>query len=191
MVVILAIFAIFCAIRAIHAPRLILSAAWLAGVSAATAVMLFMLGAQEIAIIELSVGAGLVTVLFVYAISMAGDAPGDEEGIIPKGLALGLSLVLTLLLLVMVQVHADIEAPEPTSETTFTAVLWGQRSADVLLHIALIYSGVLGVLGLLEVRRASESETEAPPEPVAQPEAAPQPIDAPIPVGVMREETTA
>ena len=48
---------------------------WLAAVSALVGLLLYQLGAWEIAVIELSVGAGLVTVLMVFAITMIGDPP--------------------------------------------------------------------------------------------------------------------
>jgi len=54
------------AILAIRTKRLLISAIWLAVASALTAVMIYLLGAPQIAVIELSVGAGLVTVLFVF-----------------------------------------------------------------------------------------------------------------------------
>ncbi|MDO9122475.1 MAG: NADH-quinone oxidoreductase subunit J, partial [Anaerolineaceae bacterium] len=62
-----------CAILAISAKRLLISAIWLAVTSALVALMLFLLGAPQIAVIELSVGAGLVTVLFVFAINISGE----------------------------------------------------------------------------------------------------------------------
>ena len=65
--------ALVCAALAISAKRLLVSAIWLAGCSALVALLMYLLGAPEIAVIELSVGAGLVTVLFVFAINIAGD----------------------------------------------------------------------------------------------------------------------
>jgi uncharacterized MnhB-related membrane protein len=62
-----------CALMAIIARRLLTSALWLAGASALTALLLYLLGAPEVAVVELSVGAGLVTVLFVFAINIAGE----------------------------------------------------------------------------------------------------------------------
>ncbi len=61
------------ATQAIRAERLLHSAIWLAGVSALLAIVFYQLGAYQVAVIELSVGAGLVTVLFVFAIGMAGE----------------------------------------------------------------------------------------------------------------------
>jgi uncharacterized MnhB-related membrane protein len=62
-----------CAVQAVRVQRLLNSALWLAGASALVALLIYMLGAPEVAVIELSVGAGLVTVLFVFAINIAGE----------------------------------------------------------------------------------------------------------------------
>ncbi len=64
-----------CALQAVRSRRLLMSALWLAGASALVALMMYLLGAPEVAVIELSVGAGLVTVLFVFAINIAGEEP--------------------------------------------------------------------------------------------------------------------
>ncbi len=64
---------LICAFMAFRTPRLLISALWLAGCSAILSILLYLMGAYQVAVIELSVGAGLVTVLFVFAISIAGD----------------------------------------------------------------------------------------------------------------------
>ena len=58
--------AAFCAYRAMISTHLLPSTLYLACVSALASITLYLLGAQEVAVIELSVGAGLVTVLLVY-----------------------------------------------------------------------------------------------------------------------------
>jgi hypothetical protein len=40
-------------------------------------------------------------------------------------------------------------ATPPSASDSFSTVLWEERSLDVLLQIALIFAGVLSVLGLL------------------------------------------
>ena len=74
-----------CALQAVRGTRLLIAALWLAGASALTALMMFRLGAPEVAVIELSVGAGLVTVLFVFAINIAGEEPPVPERRLPAG----------------------------------------------------------------------------------------------------------
>lgn len=141
-----------CAVQAIHAKRLLLSALWLAGTSALVALEMNLLGAPEVAAIELSVGAGLVTVLFVFAINIAGEEEvaqlARQLPIVPRPLAWTLVLASVLLLgwmnLDVLGIHVEIQQ---TME--FKAVLWENRVLDVLLQMVLIFAGVLGVLGLL------------------------------------------
>ena len=144
---ILAVGMIVGALQAIRAPRLITAALWLAAVSMQLAVMLFLLGAPDVAVIELSVGAGLVTVLFVFAISVAGELTEDLPTIVPRPLAASLILFVIILLTYFI-----LPAPTPApaaAEADFATVMWEQRAVDVWLQVALIFAGVLGLLGLL------------------------------------------
>src|SRR5512138_2609890 len=76
-----------CVLQAVRAQRLLHSALWLAGTSALVALEMYLLGAPEVAVIELSVGAGLVTVLFVFAINIAGEEAMSALPIVPRPLA--------------------------------------------------------------------------------------------------------
>jgi uncharacterized MnhB-related membrane protein len=147
-----------CALQAVRGTRLLIAALWLAGASALTALMMFRLGAPEVAVIELSVGAGLVTVLFVFAINIAGEEPPVTlRSLVPAPVAwilalgaIGLGAAMALPL--------RPEAPAGQGET-FATVLWQNRSLDVLLQVVLIVGGVLAVLGLLaEGRLAARKE---------------------------------
>ena len=137
-----------CAFMAIRAGRLLGSALWLAGASALTALILYLLGAAEVAVIELSVGAGLVTILFVFAINIAGDEAIDVKSLIPKPLALILVIIASGFLLWMVLPSMGVVLPLP-QESGFVRTFWEDRSLDALLQIVLIFAGVLGMLGLL------------------------------------------
>jgi len=127
--------------------RLLSSILFLACVSALVSVVLFLLGAQQVAVVELSVGAGLVTVLLVYALSVVGDDARDQISVISKPVALG--LVALDLLLAGVLVFPLVEPSLNVSSFSLAVVLWQQRVLDVWIQIALIFSGVMGVLGLL------------------------------------------
>jgi len=139
-----------CAVQAVRLQRLLLSALWLAGASALTALMIFLLGAPEVAVIELSVGAGLVTVLFVFAINIAGEEAIPTQSVVPRPLAWFLLLASIILLTWMNLdlVGLEVEVIE-VAQLDFKSVLWENRVLDVLLQVALIFAGVLGVLGLL------------------------------------------
>lgn len=146
--VVLGVGILFCAILAISSRRLIISAIWLALTSALVSILLFLLGAPHLAAIELSVGAGLVTVLFVFAINISGDEAIENLSILPKpyawgsiGLAIVLALFIILKMLGIVQFLPDI--------TLKSSIDWDARYLDMLLQVALIFSGVLGVIGIL------------------------------------------
>jgi uncharacterized MnhB-related membrane protein len=139
--------AAFCAYRAMISKHLLPSTLYLAGVSALVTVTLYMLGAHEVAVIELSVGAGLVTVLLVYALSVVGEDVFDPTSIIPKPLAF--LLVAGIGGLVIWMAYPLAIQPNANGEVLLADVLWKQRALDVWVQIALIFSGVMGVLGLL------------------------------------------
>ena len=147
-----------CAILAIGSKRLLVSAIWLAVTSALVALMFYLLGAVQVAVIELSVGAGLVTVLFVFAINISGEEAVDLKPTMPKPLAWGLvAIAIGLTIYLTIQrggLTLLLKAPDETP-----AILWTDRYLDILLQIALIFSGVFGVLGLL-----SEGKPEAQKE---------------------------
>jgi NADH:ubiquinone oxidoreductase subunit 6 (subunit J) len=140
--------AILCAVQAVRSKRLLVSALWLAGTSALVAWLIFLFGAPELAAIELSVGAGLVTILFVFAIHIAGEEPQAVASMLPRPAAWGLTGISTILLLIVTLPGIGLRTSIPIL-SSFTVVLWEQRGLDVLLQVALIFSGILGVLGLL------------------------------------------
>jgi NADH:ubiquinone oxidoreductase subunit 6 (subunit J) len=145
------------AIQAIRETRLIVSALWLAGVSAVLSVVLYLMDAHVVAVIELSVGAGLVTVLFVFAINFSGEEAATARAILPKPLSWGL-VILSALLLGWLTLHLESPNPAesdiPVVEATFSTILWEDRGLDVLVQVMLIFAGTLGLLGLLAEAKA-------------------------------------
>lgn len=139
---------LICALLAILSRRLLISAIWLAATSALVAVMIYLLGAPHIAVIELSVGAGLVTILFVLAINIAGEDTKKLRSLLPKPLAIG-AVSLAGVLAIYLILHAAGLLDLSTIAASESSLLWQERYADFLLQIVLIFSGVLGVLGLL------------------------------------------
>jgi uncharacterized MnhB-related membrane protein len=137
-----------CAYLAMRSSRLLSSALWLAGTSALTALIMYLLGAAEVAVIELSVGAGLVTILFVFAINIAGDEAIEVKSLMPWPLALILVVGAIGLLVGMAIPTIGIELPS-LQMAGFAKTFWEDRSLDALLQIVLIFAGTLGMLGLL------------------------------------------
>lgn len=154
--IMLGLAAIFCAYRAMLAHKLLSSILYLACVSASVSVILYLMGAQQVAVIELSVGAGLVTVLLVYALSVVGDDAADLLSVIPKPLAV--VLVLCCAGLTGFMIFPLVEPSLNVTSFSLTLVLWQQRVLDVWIQIALIFSGVLGVLGILSERTVSSGK---------------------------------
>lgn len=146
---------LLCAVMAIRAKRLLVSAIWLAGTSALVALFAFLLGAAEIAVIELSVGAGLVTVLFVFAINISGEEALAAHPLIPRPVAWAIILVAALLVGWLMLPGVNVALPVlPGSDLGST--LWQSRSLDVFLQAVLIFSGALAMLGLLAEGKKEE-----------------------------------
>jgi uncharacterized MnhB-related membrane protein len=179
--------AVVCAYCAMTAKRLLTSTLFLAGVSAAAALTLYELGAYQVAVIELSVGAGLVTVLLVYAISVVGDDASDPGSVIPRPIAVVLAVVAVVLL-------GRMGLSLATRGTTgnfpqLLQSLWQQRVLDVWIQMVLIFAGVLGILGLLAEGKktkqhaephkvgASRTVTIVPPTACGYPTVTPQKIE--------------
>ena len=148
----LVIAAIGCSFLAIRARRLIESALWLAGTSAIVSIIFYLMGAQQVAVIELSVGAGLVTILFVFAISVAAEETGRQQPVVPKALAWALVIGAAALLGWLSLPLGP--AAQPAAEGGFSTMLWQRRGLDVLVQVVLIFAGVLGLLGLLAEAKA-------------------------------------
>ena len=141
---------LICAFLAVISKRLLVTAMWLAGTSALVALLMYLMGAYQIAVIELSVGAGLVTVLFVFAINIAGEEPIPFLSIVPKPLA-------WIAVIAMVGIFAWQILPneilknslQMAADLGFPYTVWFGRQMDLYLQIFIIFAGVLSMLGLI------------------------------------------
>jgi len=164
----LALGMLACAVMAIRANRLVVSALWLAALSALLAVLIYTMGASRVAVIELSVGAGLVTVLLAFVVGIAGDEAAGGKPLIPRFVSWGLGVVV-LVLLGWFTVPLVVPPP-PSSQPSLVSLLWNGRALDVLIQVVLIFCGVMGVLGLLTeaaVATAAERGRAAQASPAA------------------------
>jgi len=114
------------------------------------------MGAAQVAVMELSVGAGLVTVLLVYAVSVVGDDALDPTSVIPKPLAFVMVGLITILMGFMA--FPAVQENVDTSALALSVALWQNRVLDVWIQIVLIFSGVMGVLGLLSEKAPGRLE---------------------------------
>jgi uncharacterized MnhB-related membrane protein len=144
-----------CAFLAVRENKLLVSALWLALTSALVAWLMYRLGAAEVAVVELSVGAGLVTVLFVFAINITGGEAVEGKVPLPRPLAWIAVVLAGLLLAWMILPSMQLErftavlGQEGELAGMFRSVIWKDRSVDTILQVVLIFAAVLAVLGLI------------------------------------------
>jgi uncharacterized MnhB-related membrane protein len=149
----------FCAYRTMVAKDILSAALFLACTSALTSAVLYLLGATQVAVIELSVGAGLVTVLMVYAISVVGKDVSDPKSIVPPLFAAIICLAATgIVVFASLPLMPGIitRVAQPLIDT-----LWKDRVLDVWIQVVLLFAGVMGILGLLTDQ--TFRKFEAPP----------------------------
>jgi len=109
--------------------------------------VLFIMGMQLAAVIELSVCAGLVTAVFASAISLTRPSDNARDSnrwkrFLPLPFIL-LALVAGVLLL---WPGTDLQIPGGNfSDESAKEVLWDQRALDILGLALIILAGVLGV----------------------------------------------
>lgn len=150
---------ILSAIQTVRTRSVLLSALWLAGVSVMISTLMYMLSALKIAVIELSVGAGLVTVLLVFAIGVTGEDKVERSSILPRFIAGGfIGIVLALLIYVG---RSEIGQPFAAGLESQTGSFAQARSLDLMVQVILIFSGVLGLVGILAEAKAPLDNTMA------------------------------
>jgi NADH-quinone oxidoreductase subunit J len=133
---------------------LLYSALALALASVLLAVVLFLRGANIAAVFELSVCAGLITVLFVSTVSLTKDSDQKDESPLPRTFILPMAAILLGVAwfaarFVVARLPAAAAAPVPGS---FADAFWGLRATDLAGQIALILVGVFGMLATLRTK---------------------------------------
>ena len=134
---------------AVFLKDLVRAALSLAFMSALLAVLLYRMNSPYAAVFELSVVAGLITVLFVSTIALTRE---NEEGPASWPLyvfVLGLLLFGLIDLSVMKALFGSVPAGDGNAAKSFGDTLWGVRAMDMVGQIAVIFGGVFGVLALL------------------------------------------
>ncbi len=127
----------------------------LAAVSAILSIIMFMMGANLAAVFELSVCAGLITVVFISAISMTRLRTKEELAEVEKNRRkrfVWLPVLLIVLLsvaLILVWPHLDTMLPYKAAvenEVSSQDIFWNLRQQDMLGQIIIVLTGVFGVL---------------------------------------------
>jgi NADH-quinone oxidoreductase subunit J len=149
------------AVMAVFFKDLLKAALSLAFMSALLAVLLYRLNSPFAAVFELSVVAGLITVLFVSVIALTKEEERAKEARWPVYVfPLALAAFGLINLRVMQSLFAAVPQGYGNPASSFGATLWGGRSADILGQIAVIFGGVFGVLALLREKPLTAKEQQ-------------------------------
>ena len=133
---------------------LLYAAASLAAASVLLSIVLFQFGANIAAAFELSVCAGLITVLFVSTVSLTMDSDQKTEAKLPAVFLLPMLALFAGLAYFLVHWLAGAR-PAPAAQAqalTFQEAFWGQRTTDILGQISLVLVGVFGLLAILRAK---------------------------------------
>ena len=149
------------------AKDLLKAAIALALASVFLAAVLFQHGAWVAAVFELSVCAGLITVLFVSTISLSKDSDQNQESkvtgyLLPAFLFffIGVDFFALEWIKKFVTAPAGPAVAADASTAGFSAVFWGLRTTDILGQSALVLAGVFAILSLFKRTAAKHSQQE-------------------------------
>ena len=134
---------------AVFLKDLVRAALSLAFMSALLAVLLYRLDSPYAAVFELSVVAGLITVLFVSTIALTREDEEKESSWPLYVFVLGLLLFGLIDISVMKSLFGVSPPGAGNVTKSFGDTLWNVRALDMIGQIAVIFGGVFGVLALL------------------------------------------
>jgi len=146
------------ALWAVMATDILKAALALAVVSMLLAIVIFLLGAPYAAIFELSVCAGLITVIFVSAISMIkpeGNTRQEELALqtqrrFGKYAQLPILVLFVAILLYVCRFDFTALPAVGVTDLSFYHVMWDERRVDLLGQVIMILVGVFGVVVLFK-----------------------------------------
>ena len=134
---------------AVFLKDLVRAALSLAFMSALLAVLLYRLDSPYAAVFELSVVAGLITVLFVSTIALTREDEAMGTSWPLYVFVLGLLLFGLIDISVMKALFGSVPPGTGNVAKSFGDTLWTVRALDMLGQVAVIFGGVFGVLALL------------------------------------------
>lgn len=139
---------------------LLYAAISLATVSALLALVLFKFGANTAGVFELSVCAGLITVLFVSTVSLTKDSDKQVESrSAPYFIILFVLIFIGLDFFIMQWLSKSLlPASAPRATASFQKIFWEVRSADMVGQVALILAGVFGILALFRFKKEKKHD---------------------------------
>ena len=159
MMIFLCVAMVLAAVWAVTAGDLLMSAIALALTSAVLACIIYAMGMPLAAVFELSVCAGLITVVFVSAISLTradSEHSPEKKAQVRMSRRLG-GVWLALIMLAVVAgfyflPKSTILPLQNADNETVTRVMWDLRRFDLVGQIAAILTGIFGVVVLFKAR---------------------------------------
>ena len=153
------------AVWAVVTSRLLWAAVGLALTSAVLTLVLFILKAPIAAVFELSVCAGLITVVFISVISLTqpvNDTEAREIKMkrIKRFIFLPIFLVLAGWILSVKSLHLGAHETLSAETATVQQVLWFTRRFDLIGQILVILAGVFGVIVLFKTKQSTDGDTK-------------------------------
>lgn len=144
-----------CAVLAVLLRDLLKAAISLAMASIFLAVIFFRLDAPYAGVFEISVVAGLITVLFITTITLTRSPSEVKESRRP--LLIFPLFFIAFIIVDIVVMKALLQStrpplPAPSQVQPFSSVLWNERTFDLVGQIAVIFAGVFAVLALFRPR---------------------------------------
>ncbi len=145
-------------ILAILSKNLLRSAISLAVASLVLGIIFFGMNGPYAGVFEISVVAGLITVLFILTIALTkGESDARESNLVRIIFPLFFVVFIIIDVLVMKSLIQKIPAlPGSADQGTFGDVLWKQRTFDLIGQLAVILAGVFSVLALFRKRDKDE-----------------------------------
>lgn len=158
LLIILLALLVVAAVFAVMIRNLLKAAIALAATSVVLTIIMFILGSPLAAVFELSVCAGLITAIFVSAISLT--KPGTREELKAKRKArlkrfIYLPILVVLLAAGLILAWPSLQlniAGVASGNLSVQSAIWDIRQLDILGQIIIILAGVFGVVVLFKGR---------------------------------------
>lgn len=149
------------ALWAVMARSLLKATIALAVTSAVVTIIMFRFDSPLAAVFELSVCTGLITAVFVSAISMTKPVTHAEslklsEGKFKRYWPLPVIMIVAAALMLLLKVKPDIVLGQFTATEGVKEIMWNMRQLDMLGQIVLMLAGAFGVAILFKVSKKDE-----------------------------------
>ena len=155
LILILLIILIVTALMVVFSSKLLIGAISLALTSIMITILMFKLNSPIAAVFELSICAGLITVIFITTISFV--KPETQEELmesrtrrLKKYIYLPILVALAGYLVSVVIRPLSLKLPEIIQETNVRNVLWDLRQVDLLGQAIVLLIGVFGIVVLFK-----------------------------------------